>query len=143
LNSEDAIAPLGSALTVDPSNMQVRTLLGLSFYGAKHFSGAVKYLEPVAKSDLTNKELPEVLAQSCLSAKNYSCALDAMIVLQRAVKLDPAHQPDAHFRLKRLYQAMGNTLAAQKEFARVRELHEKEDENVAAKMSAAPPPLPQ
>jgi len=66
----------------------------------------------------------------------------AMTVLQRAVELDPA-QPDAHFRLGRLYQTMGNTLAAQKEFAGVRELHEKEDEAVAAKTSAAPPPLPQ
>jgi Tfp pilus assembly protein PilF len=65
-----------------------------------------------------------------------------MTVLQRAVELDPA-QPDAHFRLGRLYQTMGNTLAAQKEFAGVRELHEKEDEAVAAKTSTAPPPLPQ
>lgn len=47
-----------------------------------------------------------------------------MTALQRAVELDPA-QPDAHFRLVRLYQAMGNTPPAQKEFAKVRELHEK------------------
>jgi hypothetical protein len=36
-----------------------------------------------------------------------------MTVLQRAVELDPA-QPDAHFRLGRLYQTMGNTLAARR-----------------------------
>ena len=74
-----------------------------------------------------------------LERKQYQ---DAMTALQRAVELDPA-QPDAHFRLGRLYQAMENTDAAQKEFARVRERHEKEDEDVAAKMSGAPPPLPQ
>jgi Tfp pilus assembly protein PilF len=74
-----------------------------------------------------------------LERKQYQ---NAMTALQRAVELDPV-QPDAHFRLGRLYQAMGNTSVAQKEFAKVRELHEIEDEDVAAKMSAAPPPLPQ
>jgi hypothetical protein len=38
---------------------------------------------------------------------------------------------------------MGNSADAQKEFAKVRELHEKADEPLATKMSAAPPPLPQ
>jgi Tfp pilus assembly protein PilF len=74
-----------------------------------------------------------------LERKQYQ---NAMSALQRAVERDPA-QPDAHFRLGRRYQAMGNTPVAQKEFAKVREVHEKEDEDVAAKMSAAPPPLPQ
>lgn len=36
-----------------------------------------------------------------------------MTALQRAVELDPA-QPDAHFRLVRLYQAMGNTPPARR-----------------------------
>jgi len=57
--------------------------------------------------------------------------------LQRAEKLDPA-QPDAHFRLGRAYQAMGNSAASQKEFAKVRELHEKAEESLASKMSPAP-----
>jgi len=58
------------------------------------------------------------------------------------VELDPA-QPDAHYRLGRVYQAIGNAAESQKEFAKVRELHEKADEPLASKMSAAPPPLPQ
>jgi tetratricopeptide (TPR) repeat protein len=61
---------------------------------------------------------------------------EAMAALQRAVKLDPT-QPDAHFRLGRLYQAMGNTADAEREFAKVRELHEKADD-LASKMPRSP-----
>jgi tetratricopeptide (TPR) repeat protein len=67
---------------------------------------------------------------------------DALASRKRAVELDP-EQPDAHFRLGRVYQATGNQAAAQREFAKVRELHDKAEEDVARKMSAAPPPLQQ
>jgi Flp pilus assembly protein TadD len=67
---------------------------------------------------------------------------DAITALRRAVDLDPA-QPDAHYRLGRVYQAMGNARRSEKEFARVRELHQKADESLASKMSTAPPPVPQ
>jgi tetratricopeptide (TPR) repeat protein len=66
----------------------------------------------------------------------------AIVALKRAVELDP-EQPDAHYRLGRVYQATGNQAAAQKEFAKVRELHDKAEEDVARKMSAAPPPIQQ
>jgi tetratricopeptide (TPR) repeat protein len=66
----------------------------------------------------------------------------AVAALKRAVELDP-EQPDAHYRLGRVYQATANQAAAQKEFAKVRELHEKTEEDVARKMSAALPPLEQ
>jgi len=65
---------------------------------------------------------------------------EALAALKRAVKLDPA-QPDTHFRLGRVYQVMGNTAAANQEFAKVRELHKKADEDLLEKMSGAPPPL--
>jgi tetratricopeptide (TPR) repeat protein len=65
---------------------------------------------------------------------------DALAALQRAVKLDPA-QPDTHFQLGRLYQAMGNTVAANQEFAKVRELHKKADDDLLEKMSGSPPPI--
>ncbi len=252
--------------------MQVLTLLGLSCYGAKRFAEAAKYLELPTKADPKNIELHRVLAQSCLSAKQYSCALaefrqileqdpdsaaahmlsgealdglgrtveaipefeaavkaaprgpnvhfglgylywkqhkydeakaafvnelsidpahaqalaylgdielkrnqpekalpllnkatqlrddiriayvdigailsdqkkypEALAALLRAEKLDPA-QPDAHYRLARLYRAMGNSVAAQREFAKVSELQEKA-EDMAPKMSGSPPSL--
>ncbi len=71
--------------------------------------------------------------------RKYPEALDA---LRRAEMLDP-QRPDVHYRLGRLYQAMGNSVESQKEFDRVKELHEKTEEDVAKKMSggsAAPNP---
>ena len=57
---------------------------------------------------------------------------DAPAALQRAEKLDP---PDVHYRLVRLYQALGKTAEAQKEMARVKELHEKDEGELARKMA--------
>jgi len=65
---------------------------------------------------------------------------EAIAAFQQAEKLDPA-QPDAHLRLGRLYQAMGEKVAAQKEFAKLRELHQKADEDIASKMSGSQPAL--
>lgn len=67
---------------------------------------------------------------------------EAIAALQHAERLDPS-QPDAHLRLGRLYQASGNTAAAQREFAKLRELHQKADEDIASKMSGASPPAHQ
>ncbi|MBV9625406.1 MAG: tetratricopeptide repeat protein, partial [Acidobacteria bacterium] len=58
--------------------------------------------------------------------------------LERAVELDPA-QPDAHYRLGRVYLALGKTTLAKREFIKTRELHQKADEAVVIKTS--PPPL--
>ena len=58
----------------------------------------------------------------------------------QAVALEP-NQPDAHYQLGRLYQALGKPAEAEKELQKVRELHEKADEGVASKMSASPPAL--
>ena len=66
---------------------------------------------------------------------------EAEAALKRAVELDPS-QPDAHYRLARVYQAMGNAAEAKKEFDEVNRLHRKEDEPLASKIRAAPPPLP-
>ncbi len=65
---------------------------------------------------------------------------EALAATQRAVKLDPG-QPDMHFRLGRLYQAMGNTTAAEKEYAKFRELHNKADEDLVKMLADAPPSL--
>jgi tetratricopeptide (TPR) repeat protein len=73
-----------------------------------------------------------------MDQKRHSEALPALL---RAEKLDPG-QPDAHYRLARLYREMGNAAESQKEFAKVRELHEKADD-IASKMSNSPPPLRQ
>jgi Skp family chaperone for outer membrane proteins len=53
------------------------------------------------------------------------------------VELNPT-KSDAHFRLGRVYQLMGKRAAAEKEFAKVRELKKKEDEELAAKVKKLP-----
>ena len=64
-----------------------------------------------------------------------------MTALKRAVELDPT-QPDAHYRLGRLYQAMGKKEEGQAEFARVQQLQQKTDSDLVRKMSDQPPALP-
>jgi tetratricopeptide (TPR) repeat protein len=275
-----AIAPLAAALAAErtngPKQLQARTLLGMSYYATERFAEAVKELKPAAAADPANTELHLVLAQSCLRARQYDCALDgfkqilltdpdsapahvlygealdglgktpeaiaefqaaiktsprepnahfglgylywkshqyddatrefkseleldpgnaqalaylgdiemkagnseaalsflrksirlkndiriaaidlgvtlaqqkqypdAITALQHAAALDPA-EPDAHYRLARVYQEMGRTEESQKEFAKVRELKEKadqRDEDLVRKMSPSPPAL--
>ena len=65
---------------------------------------------------------------------------EALAALLRAVELDPA-QPDAHYRLARLYRAMGNPGAAEREFAKVSKLQERA-EDVAPKMDIPSTPVP-
>jgi hypothetical protein len=38
---------------------------------------------------------------------------------------------------------MGNKLEAQKEFAKLRDLHQKSEEDISSKMSGTPPPTKQ
>jgi tetratricopeptide (TPR) repeat protein len=66
---------------------------------------------------------------------------EGIAALEQAEKLD-ATEPDAHFRLARAYQAMGRSADAKREFAKVRELHQKTGDDVASKMSSSPTSLP-
>ena len=61
---------------------------------------------------------------------------EAIAAFKRAESLDPS-QPDAHLRLGRLYKATGDDVAAQKEFSKLRELHQKADDDIASKMSGS------
>jgi tetratricopeptide (TPR) repeat protein len=65
---------------------------------------------------------------------------DAIAAFERAIALDP-DEPDAHYRLGRLYRSMGKTAESDKEFAKVKNIHQKSEDDVARKMSSAPPPL--
>jgi tetratricopeptide (TPR) repeat protein len=66
--------------------MQARTLLGLSYYGTKRYADAAKCLKVAAQADPNNLELHQVLAQSCLWAKDNDCALKEF---QRIVEQNP------------------------------------------------------
>ncbi len=83
---EAAIPSLRAALAADPKSIQSITLLGLSYYGTKHFEEAAKFLKMAVATDPSNKELLQTLAQSCLLAKNYPCALEEFGKLEQ---MDP------------------------------------------------------
>ena len=135
---DDAKREFESELSVDSDNAQALAYLGDIEMKRDHPDAALALLDKVIrlKDDIriTCLDRGIILAQQ----KRYD---EALAALRKAVKLDPT-QPDAHYRLAHVYQDMGNVEESQKEFAKVRELHEKADEAVASKMST-PPPLPQ
>jgi Tfp pilus assembly protein PilF len=59
---------------------------------------------------------------------------EAVVALQRAVKLDPT-QPDAHYRLARVYTQLGQKEKAGQEFAITKELHSKTEDSLIEKVS--------
>jgi tetratricopeptide (TPR) repeat protein len=126
-------------LAVDPKHAQSLAYLADIELKRDSPDTALPLLE---KAVAANKDLRIAyvnLGAALMQKKQYE---EAMKALRRAITLDPL-QPDAHFRLGRLYQAMGNKAAAQKEFAKVRELQQqKVEEDIVHTMSAAPPPLP-
>jgi Flp pilus assembly protein TadD len=63
-----------------------------------------------------------------MQQQQYAAAAKAF---QTAVKLEP-DKPDAHYRLARAYKELGNKAEALKEFARTRELQQKQDAAAAA-----------
>ena len=72
-----------------------------------------------------------------MQQKNYK---DAESALLRAVTLDPT-QPDAHYQLGRLYQAVGKPAEAEKELHKVQELHKKAEDSLVGKIASSPPAL--
>ena len=72
-----------------------------------------------------------------LEEKKYK---DAIADFRKAIEIDPG-QPDAHYRLARVYQALGESSEAEKEFALVRQLRQELDTRLTPKMSSEPPAL--
>jgi tetratricopeptide (TPR) repeat protein len=134
---DDARSVFETELSVDPANPQALAYLGDIEMKKDDLEKAI----PLLKKALYLKDDIRIahadLGAIYMEQKKYP---DALAALQRAVKLDPA-QPDTHFRLGRLYQAMGNAPAANQEFAKVRELHKKSEDDLLEKMSGSPPPL--
>ena len=134
---DEARKSFADELAIDPNHPQALAYLADIDMKDNDPEKALALLEKVVKQRndirIAYLDLGAILTQQ----KRYT---EAMAALKQAVKLDPS-QPDGHFRLGRLYQATGNMPAAQKEFATVRELHEKQNEDVASKMPAPKPDL--
>ncbi len=128
---DDAAKAFEAELALDPDNAQAMAYLG--DIESKR-DNTEKSLHLLGEAVRRRQDIPIAyfdLGVIYTSQKKYPEALDA---LRRAEKLDP-ERPDVHYRLGRLYQAMGDSAQSQKEFARVKELHEKSEEDVARKMS--------
>jgi tetratricopeptide (TPR) repeat protein len=130
---DQAEAEFRNQVSVDSGNALSLAYLGDIEMKRNNSEKAVSYLRQAvqARQDIRIAYLD--LGAILTEQKQYK---DACAALQRAIELDPA-QPDAHYRLGRAYQGMGNSAAAQREFKRVQELHQKADEDLASKMAAA------
>ena len=95
-----------------PRVCKARTLLGLSYYGARRFAEAAEELERVIKASPPDTELLQALAQSCLGAKRYSCALEQY---QQILQKDP-NSSAAHTLAGEALDGLGRTPEAITEF---------------------------
>jgi len=133
----EAKSALEEELAIDPANPQALAYLGDIAMKQNEPEKALLLLGKAVqlKSDLRIAYLDMGILLG--ERKEFSEALTA---LHRAEKLDPS-QPDAPYRMARIYQQMGNSAAADKEFAKVRELHEKDVGDIVHQLSDSPPPL--
>ena len=113
--------------------------IGIGRMSTEVSGGTVPLIAPLEDSGVMSSTLISTSANTVgviyTGQKKYPEALDA---LKSAEAIDP-EQPDVHYRLGRLYQAMGDAATAKAEFERVKALHEKADEDVARKMSGQAP----
>jgi tetratricopeptide (TPR) repeat protein len=119
-------------LSVDPGNGQALAYLGDIYLKRSDPEKAILYLRQAVQATPAVRIAHLDLGAALAEQKQYQ---DAVEPLQRAVQLDPS-RPDAHYRLGRVYRALGKTAAAEQEFKKVQELHRKADEDVASKMSS-------
>ena len=128
-----AAAAFEAELANDPKNAQTLAYLGDVELKRENPDKALPLLEQAVaiREDLRIAQLDRgvLLTQK----KAYPEALTA---LKRAEQLDPGN-PEVHYRLARLYQATGDVPMAQKEFAKVQQLHRKSEEDMADQMTGA------
>lgn len=136
---DDARREFEAELANDAGHAQSLTYLGDIELKQNNPAGAIAFLEKAVRirSDIRLAYLD--LGSAFQQQKRFPEALKA---LQRAVQLDPA-QPDAHYRLSRVYEALGRSADAQRELARTRELRQQADEDLVRKMATKPAPLHQ
>ena len=120
-------------LSLDPKNAQALAYLGDIEMKRENSEKALSLLRQAVglREDIriAQMDIGVILTQQ----KQYP---DALAALERAEKLDP-EQPEIHYRLGRLYQAMGQTETAQREFAKVQQLHKKAEDDIADKIAGA------
>lgn len=124
----------------NPKDAAAFASLGFVLSREQNYSEAAAYRKAIA----LNPKLPGVqlnLGLAEFKQAHFDAAIPplraALAALERAVKLDPT-QGDAHIRLGNVYQIMGNSAAAEKKFAKVRELKAKQDRDIVSKLGQNP-----
>ena len=118
-------------MNANPKNTQALTCLGDTKLKRNQLEQAASSLEKDISLGTDVRLAYLDMGEVEIQRKRYRAAAKS---LSRAVEMDPS-QPDAHYRLGRVYQDMGNKDMAQQEFAKTRELHQKQDEAVNLKIS--------
>jgi tetratricopeptide (TPR) repeat protein len=131
---DEAVAAFEAELRIDPENAKAIAYLGDIAMKRGDNEKALKLLRKAAQLQENVRLAYMDIAGILVDQKQYAEALSA---LRRAVKLDPT-QSDAHFRLGHVYKLMGDNAAAEKEFAKVRELKEKKDHDISRKLGTNP-----
>jgi tetratricopeptide (TPR) repeat protein len=134
---EEAKAAFEAEYAIDPGNALALAYVGDIELKMNHPERALELLKKALqqKDDLRIAYVDMGAIYS--DRKEYDAAVAAY---RKAIKLEP-DQPDMHFRLGHVYQAMGNMPAAETEYAKFRALHKKADEDLMKMMSDAPPAL--
>jgi len=134
---DEAKAAFEAELEVDPRNAQALAYLGDIELKRNDPDKAIPLLDKAVqlRTDIrvAYLDLGTIFSQQ----KKYP---EALAALRHAEKIDPA-QPDAHYRLARLYREMGKSAEADQEFAKFKELQEK-TEDVGTKMTEPQPSTP-
>ncbi|MGB8322836.1 MAG: tetratricopeptide repeat protein [Candidatus Acidiferrum sp.] len=117
------MAAFQKELEVVPENAQAILYFGDVAMKNGDYQKALALLVQSSRLQSDNRLAYLDMARIFVDQKQYEQAQTALL---QAIQLDPS-EPDAHFRLGHVYQQMGDTADAEKEFAKVRELKQKKD----------------
>lgn len=122
----------------DPHNSQAMAYLGDLEMKTDHEKIAAVWLKKATEQSHPNRLAFIDLASIYTNQKRYP---EAAKVLKGAIAID-SKESDLHYQLARLYQTMGDSANAAKEFATVRTLRKSDDEDLAHKMAPIAPVHP-
>lgn len=93
-------------------------LLGMSYYGLHDYNHAIQYLQKSVDGDPANIELRKVLAESCLWAKQYTCAMKEY----QSILIANPNSVQAHMLIAEVLDDMDRTSEAIKELEQAEQI---------------------
>ncbi len=117
-------------MKADPKEPNVHFGLGYLLWTQNQFEEAAQQFQAELANVPDHAQALAFLADSDMQLNRSG---EAMPLIQKALKIDP----NPHWRLARLYQAMGNKAEANLEFQKTSNLHKLENETIMSKLKAA------